>query len=73
VIKLLSVLVNAGFDLLAQVVLKYRRVQLAATDVELQQQVGIQVKCPMSWIQLQMGLCASNGLLILAIGTLKYR
>jgi hypothetical protein len=60
--------VRSGFDLLVLGVLKYRQVQLEPIDAVLMQQVGIQVKCPMYWMKLQMELFALNGHLILAIG-----
>jgi hypothetical protein len=69
VIKTFSDLARCGLDLLVPVVLKYRQVQLDPTDVVLMQQVGIQVKCQMHWMQLQMEQFALNGNLILAIGT----
>jgi hypothetical protein len=43
-------------------------VQLEPIDAVLMQQVGIQVKCPMYWMKLQMELFALNGHLILAVG-----
>ena len=60
-IKPFSILDRFGLDLLVLVVLKYRRVQLASIDAVPKQQVGIQVKCPIPWMQLQMELFASNG------------
>ncbi len=69
----ISARVRVGLDLKVRVALKYLRVQFQLIDAAQVQLVGIQVKCPVLWIQLQMELCATHGHLIIVHIAIRYK